>query len=185
MSSCARRVRSLAVSGCASSMKCMKRASSVATAGSSRRNRSRSLAMRNAESAGGPVSCSMDPRASFLLTRGSRVNRHGELRDVRGRAAFQHGDLGRAVFLYFIDAQDRVHRQEGALDPRELTLDTLFGRVEYHRGSLAEQQLLHFDEAEQLAVADPPGVHLVNLALVHEHNPENVTGCHGSGAGRC
>src|SRR6516225_11278855 len=178
-------VRSLAVSGCASSMKCMKRASSAETAGSSRRNRSRSLTMRNAESAGGPVSCSMDPRASFLLTGRSRVHRHGELGDIRRRAAFHHGDLRGAVLLHFIDPQDRMHQQEGALDARELALDALFGGVEHHGGALAEQQLLHLDETEQLAVADPPGVYLVNLALVHEHNAENVTGCHGSRMGRC
>src|SRR6516165_6858530 len=166
-------------------MKCMKRASSAAIANSSTRNRSRSLTIRNAESAGGPVSCSMGPRASFLLTRWSRVHRHGELRDIGRRAVFQHGDLRRAVLLHLIDAQDRVHRQEGALDAGELTLDALFGGVEHHGGSLTEQQLLHLDETEQFPVADAPGVYLVNLALIHEHNAENVTGCHGSRMGRC
>jgi len=107
------------------------------------------------------------------------------LRDIGRRAAFQHRDLRRAVLFYFIDAQDRVHRQEGALDAGELTLDALFRGIEYHGGALAEQQLLHLDETEQVAVADAPGVHLVNLALIHEHNAENVTGCHGSRVGRC
>ena len=46
------------------------------------------------------------------------------------------------------------------------------------RGTLAEDQLFHLDESEQPALADLTGINLVNLALVHEHNLENVTGCH-------
>jgi hypothetical protein len=34
-------------------------------------------------------------------------------------------------------------------------------------------------------VTDAPCVDLVNLALIHEHNAENVTGCHGEFWGRC
>ena len=47
-------------------------------------------------------------------------------------------------------------------------------------GALAEHEVLHLDEPEQVAMADLAGVDLVNLALIHEHNAENVTGCHGS-----
>src|SRR5689334_12608533 len=124
-------------------------------------------------------------RASLLLPWRRRVNRYRELRDVGRSAAFQHGDLRRAVLLHLVDAQDRVHRQEGALDTGEFALDALLGGVEHHRGALAEQQLLHLDEPEQLPVADLAGVYLVNLALIHEHNAENVTGCHGSRGGHC
>jgi hypothetical protein len=34
-------------------------------------------------------------------------------------------------------------------------------------------------------VADLAGVDLVNLALIHEHNAKNVTGCHGFEGDRC
>src|SRR6516162_9676541 len=172
-------------SGSARSTKCTKRAATSATVGSSARSRSRSLARRKAESAAGPASCSMDYRRSFLLTGGSRVHRHRELRDVGGSAAFQHGDFRGTVFLHLIDAQDGVHRQESAFYPGKLTLDALLGRVQHHGRSLPKEQLLHLDEPEQLAMADPAGVHLVNLALIHEHDAENVTGCHGSHGGRC
>ena len=46
-------------------------------------------------------------------------------------------------------------------------------------------QLLHLDEAKQLPVVYLAGVNLVNLALIHEHNAENVTGCHGSAGIHC
>ena len=69
--------------------------------------------------------------------------------------------------------------QIGPFDPVEFAFDALFGRVHHYRGALAENELLNLDEAEQLAVADAAGVDLVNLALIHEHNAENVTDCHG------
>src|SRR5580700_10810077 len=78
-----------------------------------------------------------------------------------------------------------MHGQEGALNPRELALDSLLGRIEHNRGALAEHELLDFDESEQLAVAHLAGVYLVNLALIHEHNAKNVTGCHGRAGGAC
>src|SRR5215469_1739598 len=178
--------RSAPVSDSARSTKCTNRASRPVTALESARSRSRSLAIRNADSARGPGSCSMGLPAPhlFLLTWWCRVHGHRELRDV-GPTAFQHRDLADAVLLHLVDAQDRMHRQEGALDAGELALDALLRGVEYHRGALAEQQFVDLDESEQLSVADAPGVDLVNLALIHEHNAENVTGCHGSGWGRC
>ena len=137
--------------------------------------------MRNADSAGGPCISSMRALPHFFSPGRRRIQRHRKLRDVGAR--LQGGDLADAVLLHLIDAQHRMHGQEGALDPGELALDALLGRVDHHRGALPEHQFLHLDEAEQLAVADLAGVHLVNLALIHEHNPENVTGCHGSARG--
>ncbi len=64
------------------------------------------------------------------------------------------------------------------LTPGELGLDALLARVQDHGGAFPEDQLLDLDEPEQATLAHFPGVHLVNLALVHEHNLENVTGCH-------
>jgi hypothetical protein len=64
------------------------------------------------------------------------------------------------------------------LTPRELGFDAFFARSEDHGGTLAEHQLFDLDETEQATLAHFPGINLVNLALVHEHNLENVTGCH-------
>ena len=58
------------------------------------------------------------------------------------------------------------------------------GQLRARVGEL-EQQLLDLYETEQLAMADAARVDLVNLALIHEHNAENVTGCHGCAGGAC
>ena len=68
---------------------------------------------------------------------------------------------------------------------RRIALDTLLRRVEHDRGALAEDELFHLDEAKQLPVVYLAGVNLVYLALIHEHNAENVTGCHGSAGIHC
>src|SRR5438309_2128917 len=102
-----------------------------------------------------PESAAWSRRASLLLARRSRIHRHRELRDVG--AAFQHRDLGRAVLLHFVDAQDRMHGQEGALHAGKFALDALLRGVEDHRGALPEQQLLDLYESEQLSVADFAG----------------------------
>src|SRR5580658_54287 len=175
--------RACSPSGSARSTKWTKCAVSALTAGSSAVTRSSSLARRNAESAAEPRICSLVKRASLLLTRRCRVHRHGKLRDVR--AALQRTDLADAVLLHLVDPQDRMHRQKGALDSGELALDALFGGVEHHAGTLTKHKLFDLDEAEQLAVTDAARVHLINLALIHEHNPENVTGCHGGFQGCC
>ena len=73
--------------------------------------------------------------------------------------------------------------QIGSFDAVEFALDAFLGRVHDHRGALAENDVLDLDESEQLAVTDAPRVDLVNLALIHEHNAENVTDCHGLGWG--
>src|SRR5688572_2211206 len=104
-----------------------------------------------------------------------RIQAHRELRDV---AAFECADLADALFLHFVDSQDGMHGQHGALDVRELGLDALLARIHDHGGALAEYQFLDFNEAKQATLAHFAGVDLVNLALVHEHNLENVTGCH-------
>ncbi len=73
-----------------------------------------------------------------------------------------------------------MHGQHGALDAREFGLDAFLGGVEDHRSTFPEYQLFDLDEPEQAPLADLAGINLVNLALVHEHNLENVTGCHRS-----
>ena len=52
-------------------------------------------------------------------------------------------------------------------------------RVQHDGGALPEHELLHFDEAEEPPVADLAGIDLVNLALIHKEDFENVTGGHG------
>src|SRR5207248_2864097 len=103
---------------------------------------------------------------------------HGELRHVR-TASLEGGDLADALLFDLIDAENGMQGQIRPLDPVELALDPLFRRIHHDRGALAKYELLNLDETEQLAVADPAGIDLVNLALIHEHNAENVTGCHG------
>src|SRR5579872_1130052 len=154
----------------------MKRASSAVTAGSSAVSRVSSLAMRKAESAGAPGRCNM-LSALFLVRRGRRIQGDRELRDIG--PALQRGNLAHTLLLHFIDAQYGVQGQVGALDTLEFALYALLGRIHHHRGALAEHQLLHLDEPEQLSVADASGINLINLALIHEHNAENVTDCHG------
>src|SRR5688572_20703914 len=77
---------------------------------------------------------------------GRRIQAHWELRDV---AAFECADLADALLLHFVDSQDGMHGQHGALDVRELGLDALLTRIHHHGGALAEYQLFDFDEAEQ------------------------------------
>jgi hypothetical protein len=96
-----------------------------------------------------------------------------------GRTAFERGDLADTLLFHLVDPQDGVQRQVGSLHPVELPLDAFLGRVHHDRGTLAENELLHLNETEQLAMADTARVDLVNLALIHEHNAENVTDCHG------
>ena len=108
--------------------------------------------MRNAESAGAPGSSSMRYRAPHFFSPGG-AEYSGMGNCVTLAPAFQRGDLADAVLLHLVDAQHRMHGQKGALDPLEFALDALLGRVEHHGGTLAEQQLLDLDEAEQLPVA--------------------------------
>ena len=110
-----------------------------------------------------------------------RVDGHRKLRHV---AALELGDLARALLLHLVDAQDRVQGQESALDAGELGLDPLLRRVDDDRAALAENELLDFDETEQLAVADGPGVDLVDLPLTGEKDLVNaILGAHGTSVG--
>src|SRR6187399_346655 len=109
------------------------------------------------------------------LAAGRRVHGHRKRSDV---AAFQCADLGLPLLLHLVDAQDGMHREHGALDAGEFGLDAFLARIQDHGGTLTENQLFHLDESEQPALTDLTGINLVNLALVHEHNLENVTGCH-------
>ncbi len=97
------------------------------------------------------------------------------MRDV---AALDRGDLADALLLHLIDAQHRVQRQPGALDPLKLAFYPLFTRVEHHGTAFAEHKFFYLYESKDISVVDLTGVHLVDLALIHEHDFENVTGCH-------
>ena len=83
-----------------------------------------------------------------------RVNRIRELRDVR---TFDRGHLAHAGLAHLVDANHRMQRQIGAFHPGELRLDLLLGRIDDHRGALAEDEFLDFDKTEQRAVARPCG----------------------------
>jgi len=78
-----------------------------------------------------------------------------------------------------------VHGQIGAFHIVKFGLDFLLGRVHDDRGALAKDQLLDLDEAKQAAVTDLAGIDLVDLALIHEQNLENVTRCHLGGSQHC
>src|ERR1700761_8910561 len=114
----------------------MKCASSDLTAGSSVLRRAMSFAMRNAERARAPESCSMSYRL-FLVRRRSRVHRHRELRDV-SRSSFECSNFADALLLHLVNAQDGMHGQIGPFAPVEFALDAFLGRVHDHGGTLAE-----------------------------------------------
>src|SRR6185369_1930053 len=104
------------------------------------------------------------------VARRRRVQRCGELCHI----AFKLRDLAGTPLVHFIDAQHGMQRQITAFDALEFGLDALLGRVENQAGALAKNQLLDLHETQHRAVADFASVDLVNLALVHEHDPEYV-----------
>lgn len=104
-----------------------------------------------------------------------RINRHGELGNI---GAIGAADLADTVLAHLVDAHNGMHGQIGAFHPLKLGLDPFFRGVHYHRAFLAEHQFFDLDETPQGAVADFPGVDLVNLALIGKNDFENVTGCH-------
>src|SRR5690606_15243653 len=107
-----------------------------------------------------------------------RKDAGGKLRHIAG--AFQRTDLADALLAHLVDAQDGMHWQHRALDAVEFALDALFTRINDDGRALAEHQLFDLDESEQPSLGHLAGIDLVNLSLVHEHDPENVAGCHRS-----
>ena len=63
-------------------------------------------------------------------------------------------DLRRTQALDLVDADDRVHRHEAAQNAFELRLELLLAGVHHHLGALAEDELLDFQEAPQIALVD-------------------------------
>jgi len=95
-------------------------------------------------------------------------HRHGERHDIAATLGFT--DLRRAETLDFIDADDGVHGDKAAHHTVELRLELFLAGVDDHLGALAEDELLHFQKAPQIALKDLLGVHLVHLALVEENH---------------
>ena len=63
-----------------------------------------------------------------------------------------------------------MHGQVGALDVFELRLDPLLRRIHDDAAAFAEYEFLDLDKAEQAAVADFAGIHLVDLSLAYEND---------------
>ncbi len=57
----------------------------------------------------------------------------------------------------------------------ELVLELLLGRIHHHLGPLAEQKFLHLQEAIQITLEDLTHVDFVDLALIEENNPVDLT----------
>lgn len=98
-----------------------------------------------------------------------RIHRHRELRDI---AIFEFADFADALLVDFVDANDGMHRQVGSLYIFKFGFDFLFGRIDDDGCPFAKNQFLDFDEAEQFAVANTPGVDLIDLPLAHEDDFE-------------
>ena len=63
-----------------------------------------------------------------------------------------------------------AYRHEAAQNAFELRLELLLAGVHHHLGALAEDELLDFQEAPQIALVDLLGIHLEDLALVEENH---------------
>lgn len=84
---------------------------------------------------------------------------------------------------HLVDADDRMVRDVGMLDPAELGLELFLGRVDQQFGALAENDLADLDEAHHRSLAHLVRVQLVDFALVVENHAENalvVVACHGA-----
>ncbi len=77
-----------------------------------------------------------------------------------------------------------MERQVDPLDAFEFGFQPLLRRVHDDLRTLAEQQPLDLDEAEQTALADPFGVDLEELALVEEDDLIDPFGRHVARRGR-
>src|SRR5262245_29321693 len=91
------------------------------------------------------------------------------------------GDARRAALGHLVDAHDRVHGDEGAVDVGELAPQLVLRRIDHHLRPLAEQEPLDLDEAEQVALPDGAGVDLIHLAVIQED--DLVHGLLGKGSG--
>ena len=95
-----------------------------------------------------------------------------------------NGDLAGAMFLDLIDSEHRMHRLERAQPSNSLLMRSSVG---------SRTTLEHSPNSTSSTSINPNNspwptfttLDLVNLALIHEHNAKNVTGCHGSMGDRC
>src|SRR5882672_661011 len=111
-----------------------------------------------------------------------RVHRHRKLADI---AALDAHDLAHALLLHFVDSQDRVQGQICTLYTGKFGLNLLFGRIDHDARTLAKNKFLDLDKTKKRAMAHLARIDLVDLALVHEHHLENVTGSHTTRPAHC
>src|SRR5699024_9237857 len=98
------------------------------------------------------------PASVFLA---ARPERHGrKMTDVSGR----FGDLADPFLFHLVDADNRMHGNEGTLYTGKLVFQFLFGRIDHHLGALTKQKLFDFDEAIQVALINLADIDLVDLA---------------------
>ncbi len=95
-------------------------------------------------------------------------HRHGERHDIT--ATLGLADLWRTKALDFVDTDDRVHRDKAAYHAVKLRLELFFAGVDDHLSAFAEDELLHFQKAPQIALKDLLGIHFVYLTLVEENH---------------
>ena len=93
--------------------------------------------------------------------------RHRERRDF-GTTAF--GDARGALFVHFVDANDRLQRNVASFHTRELVFELLFARVDQNLGALAKNQLFYFDKTPHITLIDLPGKNLVDLTTIVEND---------------
>ena len=83
-------------------------------------------------------------------------------------ASLELADLARALLFDLIDAKNGMHRQISSRNAFKFGFYLFLRGIDDHRAALAENELLHFDETEQVAVTDITGINLVNLSLARE-----------------
>jgi hypothetical protein len=104
----------------------------------------------------------------FCATRGIKRKWH----DFTGPGA-RVADLGRALFIHLINADDRMQRDIGTGDIVEFGLQRLLGGVYNNGRFFTKNQLLDLDKTVHIPLMDIPGINLEDFALVKKDNLVN------------
>src|SRR5690606_13178579 len=89
-------------------------------------------------------------------------------------------DRCHTFLFYFIDADNRLQRNETAFYATKFVLELFFAGIDDHLASLAEHEVFYFNETVKVALVYLAGIDFVYLALVEKCNPEKFT-CIASG----
>jgi hypothetical protein len=99
--------------------------------------------------------------------------REGEWRYI-SRLFIGCDNLVGAFPFYFINSNNGLQGNIGALYTGEFRLELLFGRVHYDGGPLSEDNVLDFDKGVHTALVNLAGMKFIDAALVIERDPVNL-----------